>query len=901
MVRWIHALVGASVVGLILHLAVTAQTAAPYPVLFLVNYCSESGAWNEMLRHLPRDRFGDELVRVYQGADGAVHTRGVRPPAGSPSFALDFHDPLARSFDARIVAAIPIARKVEQLRAAIDYILGSTGQSRVVVVAHGMGGLVARAYVQGRGISAKTTAVPYRSDVAALITIDTPHAGVALGYAPPADWNADCAAADTTNRREMLPDSAFLQDLNRQPWPPATRLDAIATYYTGPNGDTDGVVPRPSQDIASLSEYWERHPDVRVWFQPVQADSRGSPGTTVLHSTVVQSPVTAALVSGIVDEVDGARGADAAGPLDHMVPHIESAHPYPDNYDNEWAWTAAGNPSAVDVTFDPLTSVEQRWDLIYVMDGAGTNVAGSPFTGTSLAGRTIRVPGPTVRIRLTSDGSVTAYGFRITGLAAVSSGLPESPHPYTDDLDRTWSYTLPGSPAAIDVRFDPQTFVEAAYDFIYVMDAAGTNSEGSPFTGTSLAGRTIRVRGSTVQVRLTSDASVTGYGFRITNVAAADGPATRPWTLSGDVRDERTDASLSGVTVVVTDGPNASRQTTTDAAGNYSLANLEQSGFTVRFSRSGYESVSRGVTLTENVRLDVDLRPTIQTWSLSGHVRDAQTGAPLGGVTILVTDGPNANRSTTTDGSGNYSLASLQQGTFNVRFSRSEYDSVTRSVSMTQNTLLSVTTLTRRVVPATATTIQPGGEGTTVCRARVGPEPMSFGLPAVELERDTANIGLRGTVNLTARPIGPQADVTLRWYLLGRYGRLVASGCTARYEGPASIGTAYMTSVDIAVQKDGFRRSPSNGIAHINIYDEGNRLPPCNAPVTITVGPRHCGILRVDLQGVGTWVPAGAPATFRLPVLVRRGLYTLTVVTTGPDPNPRNINVGCPQTTVFLD
>lgn len=900
MARWIHVVVGASVVPLILHLAVTAQTAAPYPVLFLANYCSDSSAWSPMLGNLPRHRFGDELVRMYQGADGAVHTRGERPPAGSPSFALDFHDPSARSFDARIVAATPIARKVEQVRAAIDYILGSTGQSRVVVVAHGMGGLVARAYVQGRGISAKTTAVPYRSDVAALITIDTPHAGVAIGNAPPADWDADCAAADTINRREMLRDSAFLQDLNRQPWPSPTRLDAIATYYIGPNGDTDGVVPRTSQDIASLSEYWERHPDVRVWLQPVLADSRGGPGTTVLHSAVMRSPVTAALVSGIVDDVDGARDAGAAGPLDHEDPDIESPHPYPNNYQNEWAWTAAGNPSALDVTFDRLTSVEPGYDFIYVMNGAGTSVPGSPFTGTSLAGRTIHVAGPTVRIRLTTDGSVTDYGFRISELAAVS--FPESPHPYSDNLDRTWSYTLPATADAIDVRFDPQTSVEPNFDYIYVMDAAGTNIEGSPFTGTSLAGRTVRVRGSTVRVRLTSDASVTAYGFRVTNVAAAtDAPVTSIWTLSGNVRDARSNASLGDVSVLVTDGPDASRRTTTDAAGNYSLASLEQSGFTVRFSRSGYESVSRGVTLTQNVRLDVSLQPAVQTWSLSGHVRDAQTVAPLGGVTVLVTDGPNANRSTTTDGSGNYSLASLQQGTFNVRFSRSEYDAVTRSVSVTQNTLLSVTPLTRRAAPATDTIIQPNGEGTTICRGQVGPEPIVFGLPFVQLDRNTPNIGLRGTVNLTARPIGPQADVTLRWYLLGRYGRLIARGCTAQYEGPASIGTAYMTSVDIAVQKDGFRRSPSSGTVHINIYDEGNRLPPCNAPVTVTVrGARYGGMTSINLQGIGTWFPRGA-TTFRLPVLVPRGLYTITVVTTGVSPARRNINVGCPQTSVIFD
>src|SRR5262249_29877798 len=59
---------------------------------------------------------------------------------------------------------------------------------------------------------------------------------------------------------------------------------------------------------------------------------------------------------------------------------------------------------------------EPGYDYIYVMDGSGNNVAGSPFTGGSLAGRTVAVTGRTVRIRLTSDGSINGYGFRVTSI-----------------------------------------------------------------------------------------------------------------------------------------------------------------------------------------------------------------------------------------------------------------------------------------------------------------------------------------------------------------------------------------------------------------------------------------------------------------------------------------------------
>lgn len=91
----------------------------------------------------------------------------------------------------------------------------------------------------------------------------------------------------------------------------------------------------------------------------------------------------------------------------------ESPHPYSNNYDNEWSYTLPGSHSSIDVTFDAQTETESGWDYIYVMDGAGSNVTGSPFTGTDLAGQTVNVPGSTVRIRLTTDGSVTRWGFRV--------------------------------------------------------------------------------------------------------------------------------------------------------------------------------------------------------------------------------------------------------------------------------------------------------------------------------------------------------------------------------------------------------------------------------------------------------------------------------------------------------
>lgn len=112
----------------------------------------------------------------------------------------------------------------------------------------------------------------------------------------------------------------------------------------------------------------------------------------------------------------------------------------------------------------------------------------------------------------------TLAGVRIDG------SLPESDHPYADNENRQWSYTLAGNPAAIDVVFDFSTAVEDNYDFIYITGKDGSDVNGSPFTGTALAGQTVRVTGDTVVIRLVSDESVGDWGFRVTGVAAADSP-----------------------------------------------------------------------------------------------------------------------------------------------------------------------------------------------------------------------------------------------------------------------------------------------------------------------------------------------------------------------------------------
>jgi len=102
----------------------------------------------------------------------------------------------------------------------------------------------------------------------------------------------------------------------------------------------------------------------------------------------------------------------------HFVPStilIESEHPYSSNLDKTYSYTLNGNYTSIQVTFSSLTEVENNYDFIYIMDGLGS-IIGSRYTGTALAGKIIMIPGNTVKIRLTSDDSITKYGFEITNV-----------------------------------------------------------------------------------------------------------------------------------------------------------------------------------------------------------------------------------------------------------------------------------------------------------------------------------------------------------------------------------------------------------------------------------------------------------------------------------------------------
>lgn len=145
------------------------------PVLLLHGYFCNSGYWSALAAALTRARI------THAGLD-------LEPPG------------------AAIDAYVP------QVRAAVRRLCAASGRHQVVIVAHSMGGLVARAYLRADGAA----------QVARLVTLGTPHHGTWLAHlapgpgarqmrcagpgphAGPGAWLAALAAAEDAPRRALV-------------------------------------------------------------------------------------------------------------------------------------------------------------------------------------------------------------------------------------------------------------------------------------------------------------------------------------------------------------------------------------------------------------------------------------------------------------------------------------------------------------------------------------------------------------------------------------------------------------------------------------------------------------------------------------------------------------------------
>lgn len=266
--------------------------AAGLPVLFIHGFCSSADTWDNTLPQLSTSRYGDDAPRVYEHPTGKAAVRTALP-VGSKTFRIDFSD-LAGGFDLLAVANVPTDRKAGELKVVIDAIKAFTRAPAVILVAHSLGGLAARSYIEGTGHDRKGNRIKYGNDVAALIMIDTPNQGSNLAYVSGFPERDECILADTVNLRELQPASPFLTELNQQSWPAGTPVHSIVSSNT--RTDSDDVVNITSQDLTALPQY-ALLPEAHHWLQTFERNG-------ILHLRVHGEPATVSLFTGIIADLD---------------------------------------------------------------------------------------------------------------------------------------------------------------------------------------------------------------------------------------------------------------------------------------------------------------------------------------------------------------------------------------------------------------------------------------------------------------------------------------------------------------------------------------------------------------------------------------------------------------------
>jgi hypothetical protein len=280
------------------------------PILFVHGICGDATDFNSLISYLSQELdwtlypsstvyypYYDSVAQTVKFLDSSGNwIEDTDVPPNTRFFSIKFYDPIAGSWLPTNVAKISILNKANEIAQVIKHIRAITHVQDVIIVAHSMGGLDARAYVEnmasqtvcydypnnqpyyqapqcapGAGVAA------YASDVGDLITVDTPHLGSPLAtIASPIlslagfeDPNLACIANPSTNKTELELSGnggdGLIENLNysgstlagQRPASNSVPIQAVEDYFSDIttawdtlSGESDDIVTQPSQSIS---------------------------------------------------------------------------------------------------------------------------------------------------------------------------------------------------------------------------------------------------------------------------------------------------------------------------------------------------------------------------------------------------------------------------------------------------------------------------------------------------------------------------------------------------------------------------------------------------------------------------------------------------------------------------
>ncbi|SFM35557.1 esterase/lipase family protein [Nitrosomonas communis] len=247
----------------------------PYPVIFIHGLASSAETWAAYTNYLINNAkwtfggipFYHHDTKMVDISCPSNQNPVIKCTGGAGNFyTLNFSDN----------QGLPLNIQGGELAVIIRAVLDKNpGATKALLIGHSLGGLAARAYLQGLAQAPDpATPIPYRGDVAKLITIATPHQGSFWAQVCHDDFgiSGDNSICDLFNLgidphstaiQELQPDSSalkILNDLTTHPLPSDAiylsiigtgqpTLSSLVNYHDG-----DGIVSNTSQNLMEVTE-----------------------------------------------------------------------------------------------------------------------------------------------------------------------------------------------------------------------------------------------------------------------------------------------------------------------------------------------------------------------------------------------------------------------------------------------------------------------------------------------------------------------------------------------------------------------------------------------------------------------------------------------------------------------
>ncbi|MCR5484906.1 MAG: hypothetical protein K6F09_04870 [Clostridiales bacterium] len=140
----------------------------------------------------------------------------------------------------------------------------------------------------------------------------------------------------------------------------------------------------------------------------------------------------------------------------------------------------------------------------------------------------------------------SSFVFASAENGSAENGLPESEHNYADGISQSWSCAVENAPYGVFVSFSEETSFEPISidkdgdikngDDLYFL----TETDDLIFwsSGDGLAGVELYIPYSSFKMSLVTDESVNGYGFKVTNMRAAERDEVHPVTFHPRIEGE---------------------------------------------------------------------------------------------------------------------------------------------------------------------------------------------------------------------------------------------------------------------------------------------------------------------------------------------------------------------------